>query len=107
MYLLRHSSFSKLLKFYRSDSLFRGHYLSFPFASFHCNEDNQTKLNNNPINCLHNKNPLNFTRRRHISLHRVIIHNKRLLSNVRNSIDPYVRLIRFDRPIGNTIWNIY
>lgn len=48
---------------------------------------------------LHNNSQLDILRRCSSS-QQMIFKQKGLLNDLRNSIDPYVRLARFDRPIG-------
>lgn len=52
--------------------------------------------------CLRNNNDVDILRRA-VSTHRTIANKNGFFSQIKSDIDPYARLIRFDRPIGNMI----
>lgn len=58
-----------------------------------------TKLNNNLSLSLRNKSALSVFQRSSSS-QQSIVHKHSVLNQLKNDIDPYARLIRFDRPIG-------
>lgn len=103
MNLLRQPSFTHLFKSYHRSNLFR---LSLPIVPLHSDCRNTKAINAcadiKPINlsqCLRNTDELQ-SMRRYISSQSVIAHKHGLLNQIKNDINPYVRLVRFDRPIG-------
>ena len=60
----------------------------------------KTKSYNQLSQCLRNKKQLDVFQRSLSKNHHVIDRNTGLLSSLRDNIDPYKRLVRLDRPIG-------
>lgn len=60
----------------------------------------KTNSSNHLSQCLRNKKQLDVFQRSLSNNHHVIDRNTGLLSSLRDNIDPYKRLIRLDRPIG-------
>lgn len=65
-----------------------------------------TKIKPHPnLPCLRKKNDVDIFRRA-ISSHQTIANKNGFFSQIKSDIDPYARLIRFDRPIGKMIFII-
>lgn len=112
MNLLRHKNCSNTLKLYRSNGWYS---ISFTYAPLHSQCDYKhmhlpinaypkTKLNRNLAKCLRNTQFGHVDFIRKLSSNHppspVIEQQKGLISDIRKDLNPYIRLVRFDRPIG-------
>lgn len=109
MNLLRQTSYSNTLKLYRSNWWYS---ISFAYAPLHSqcdyrhahltvNARSKTKLNSNLKTCLRNTyGHVDFTRKLSSNHPPVIEQQKGLISDIKKDLNPYIRLVRFDRPIG-------
>lgn len=106
MNLLRQMNTCNALKLYHRSNLLS---ISLPLVPLHSdltNRRNQaisacakTNSNNKLLLSLRNNSALNVFQRS-TSSQQSTVHRPGVLSQLRNDIDPYARLIRFDRPIG-------
>lgn len=108
MNLLRHTTYSNKLKLYRSNWWYS---ISFAYAPLHSQCDykhdylinacSKTKLNRNLSKCLRNTySHVDFIRNSSSNHPPVIQHQNGLFSDMKTDLNPYIRLMRFDRPIG-------
>lgn len=106
MNLLRQMNTCNALKLYHRSNLLS---LSLPLVPLHSDSTNRrnqaiiacakTNSNNKLLLSLRNKSALNLFQRS-TSSQQSTVHRPGVLSQLRNDVDPYARLIRFDRPIG-------
>lgn len=109
MNLLRQTNFCTALKSYHRLNLLS---ISLPSVSLHSDSTKnrfqviktcgKTTSYNHLSQSLRNKKQLDVFQR--ASSSNVISPKNDLLSNLQNSIDPYKRLVRLDRPIGKSIY---
>lgn len=114
MNLLRYTTNSNTLKLYRSNWWYS---ISFTYAPLHSQCDykhahllnacSETKHNRNLSKCLRNTYCHVDIRKSSSNHPPVIEHPKRLFSDIKRNLNPYIRLVRFDRPIGKKKTRIF
>lgn len=107
MNLLRQLNYCRALKLSHRSSLLS---ISLPLVPLHSDCTNsryqaisscaKVKSNNNLSLSLRNKTVLNAFQRSSSSQQTTVVHKHGVLNQLKSDIDPYLRLIRFDRPIG-------
>ncbi|XP_031618062.1 4-hydroxybenzoate polyprenyltransferase, mitochondrial [Contarinia nasturtii] len=108
MNFLRPINLCNTLKYCHRSNLFS---ISLPSISLHTDCTNKRiqgiescaklkSFDNTLAQRLHNRNQLDIFHRSS-SNHQAIINKNGLFNNIKTNIDPYARLIRFDRPIGS------
>lgn len=112
MFLLRHANSCRAKQWFRyklfSDSLpcvsLQSDIANKRFQSLQTRSE--IELNKNLSKSLHNDIQLDIIRRSS-SGHQITGSKNGLLNEIRNNVDPYARLVRFDRPIGTHFFIFY
>lgn len=110
MNFLRHTNYCSTLKLYHPNWWYS---ISFAYAPLHSKCDykhvhlmnacSKTKQYHNLPKCLRNTyGHVDFIRKFSSKHHSrpVIAHQTGLFNDIKNDLNPYIRLVRFDRPIG-------
>lgn len=116
MNFLRHTSYHNTLKLYHPNWWYS---ISYTYAPLHSQCDykhvhlinacSATKQQRSSLKCLRNTYGHVDVIRKLSSKHHsapVIAHQTGLFNGIKNDLNPYVRLVRFDRPIGKMICSL-